>query len=179
MDSVDRGSQPDAVSILSVQTGFGQVFGNRPKALGQAVQTDLDSPLCLTKHYNQSRTNTYDMQQISIRLPPELIESLEQEADERDKSRAQHIRDVLKDRDNTDDDERVTELQDELEQVRRERDKALGRIEQMQDEIADLRQFRDNAVGSLASAPAVGELTEEGEVVVEEEEGDGRGWWPF
>jgi predicted RNase H-like nuclease (RuvC/YqgF family) len=108
-----------------------------------------------------------------------LIETLEAEADELDKSRAQHIRDILKDRDSTADDERITELEKELDSVRMDRERLRGKAEALEDQLEDLRGYRDNVSAELARAPAIEAVEEDGEVVVEEEEDEESGWWPW
>jgi metal-responsive CopG/Arc/MetJ family transcriptional regulator len=64
------------------------------------------------------------MQQITIRLPEEMIESLDDEADEHGRSRSEHIREVLASRTEHD------ELHTEIERLRREKRQILDQREE-------------------------------------------------
>lgn len=59
--------------------------------------------------------NAPDMEQITVRMPEEMLESIEGEAAELDRDRSEHIRDILASRNEHD------ELQTEVERLQREK----------------------------------------------------------
>jgi len=91
--------------------------------------------------------------------------------------------------------ERIEELEAEIREVRKERDRLEGRLKAREETLEDMREFRNNAVGSFAEVAGQiggGELTEEGVIVtdggasesngeteIETVEEDSGGWWIF
>jgi len=129
------------------------------------------------------------MPNITFRAPEDVKDDLDERADEQNSSRTDVIlsciREGLYDDDNTEQQEatrlqeRITELEKELDSVRMERERLRGKVEALEDQLEDLRGYRDNVSAELARAPAIEGVTEDGDVVVEEEEEEGSGWWPF
>ena len=86
------------------------------------------------------------MDQITLRIPEETLEEIEQEADEHNVSRSEYIRDVLESRENTDElqkehkrdvDELQSEHEREIEELREEYE---NEIEYLQNQIDRLQR---------------------------------------
>ena len=90
------------------------------------------------------------MEQITLRVQENTKESLQEEADEADKSLSEHIRTLIRNRhEDAGDDERVQDLQQRLEELRSEREELLQdsvRVEFLQDELERVREERDEAI---------------------------------
>ena len=80
------------------------------------------------------------MAQISLRLPDELLESLDEEAEERNVSRSQYIRDTLESRHGLR--REIAECDREIERLNRERRQLLEQREENQ----QLRRYVENDV---------------------------------
>jgi len=70
--------------------------------------------------------NTPDMQQITLRVPDDMLEDIEEEAEEHGESRSEYIRNVLRTRNEHTEDvdelrEKVNQLQTDLDRVRNEK----------------------------------------------------------
>jgi len=92
-------------------------------------------------------TNTLDMEQITLRVPEDTLESLEGEADEHGVSRSEYVRDVLKSRNEhaeTADElrDRVEELEQELDRVRNEKRLLLEEREEKAELVRYVEQER-------------------------------------
>lgn len=70
------------------------------------------------------------MEQITLRLPPDLLERLDEEADEAGISRSEHIRNVLRTRENTD------KLRERIKQKE-------ARIDQLEEQLARRSQVEE------------------------------------
>jgi len=82
------------------------------------------------------------MQQITVRIPEEMLESLDEEAAEHDRDRSEHIREVLASRSELD------ELQTEVERLRREKRQILDQ----RDENTELARYVEDEM-TWRSAP--------------------------
>lgn len=73
------------------------------------------------------------MEQITVRVPEDMLESLDAEAEERDRDRSEHIRAVLASRHEHDElRNEVNDLQTEVERLRREKRQVLEQREENQ-----------------------------------------------
>lgn len=100
------------------------------------------------------------MEQITLRVRPDTLESLESEADERGVPRSEHIRDVLESRNEhaADVDElrgEIDDLEDELERVReekrlilREREEKAVLARYVEDERTAEQRWREAGLGT-------------------------------
>lgn len=100
------------------------------------------------------------MEQITLRVPENTLESLEGEADEHGRSRSEHIREVLESRNEVDElraehEREVADLRDKIEDLERE-------LEQRDARLDDLRR-------QLQAANAKDERVQELATYVEEE----------
>lgn len=77
------------------------------------------------------------MQNVTLRVPEDLVESLEEEADEYDRSRSEHIRTILQSRHEAD------ELRSEIEVIREERDRLSNECEDLRRQLAAANQRID------------------------------------
>lgn len=100
-----------------------------------------------------------------------MLESLDEEAEEGGKSRAEHIRDILNNRNDTDEHERITELENEVQQleselrdVRSERDELRGRIKEKTKQVEDMRDIHSQALAAISQSPAIEADVSEGEI---------------
>ena len=90
------------------------------------------------------------MDQIAVRLPDDLLDAVDAAADEQDVSRSVYIRDTLERRVSGETDQRVRELEQEVERLNRERRQLLEQREENQ----QLRRYVENDVeGHEASLP--------------------------
>ena len=82
------------------------------------------------------------MEQITLRIREDTLESIDSEATEHDKSRSEHMRDMLESHTEHGDPEelrqRVTELEGDLADVQAERDRLEAERDDLADEVADL-----------------------------------------
>ncbi|QAU11354.1 ribbon-helix-helix protein, CopG family (plasmid) [Halorubrum sp. BOL3-1] len=78
------------------------------------------------------------MEQITLRLPEDLKEELEKEAEEHSVSRSEHIRNVLESRENTD---RLRSRIETLEEQLRERSRVEEKIEDLPDKLRDAETY--------------------------------------
>ena len=82
------------------------------------------------------------MEQITLRIREDTLESIEGEASEHGKSRSEHMRDILESHAEHGDPEelrqRVTELEGDLADVQAERDRLEAERDDLTDEVADL-----------------------------------------
>lgn len=76
------------------------------------------------------------MEQITIRLPEDMLESLDDEAEEKGRSRSEHIRDVLASRRD------LGELRTEVDRLRREKRQILDQRE----ENSELARYVDEEI---------------------------------
>jgi predicted transcriptional regulator len=80
------------------------------------------------------------MRQITLRLPDDVVDRLDEEADERGVSRSEHIRDLL------DDARRVDDLEAEVEQERARADdlrRQLAEANRRDEDVAELVRARE------------------------------------
>jgi predicted transcriptional regulator len=82
------------------------------------------------------------MDQIAVRLPDDLLDAVDAAADEQDVSRSVYIRDTLERRVSGETDQRVRELEQEVERLNRERRQLLEQREENQ----QLRRYVENDV---------------------------------
>ena len=82
------------------------------------------------------------MDQIAVRLPDDLLDAVDDAADEQDVSRSVYIRDTLERRVSGETDQRVRELEQEVERLNRERRQLLEQREENQ----ELRRYVENDV---------------------------------
>lgn len=82
------------------------------------------------KSQSDCAANTPRMEQITVRIPADVLDELEAEADEHDRSRSEHVRDVIDSRNDPDADvERLRERIAELEATRDELQDAVDDLE--------------------------------------------------
>lgn len=89
------------------------------------------------------------MKQITLRLPEDLLEELEEEAEEHDVSRSEHIRNVLESRENTD---RLRSRIETLEDQLRERSRVEEKIEDLPDKLRDVESYTEQRQRKLDRA---------------------------
>ena len=82
------------------------------------------------------------MDQIAVRLPDDLLDAVDAAADEQDVSRSVYIRDTLERRVSGETDQRLRELEQEVERLNRERRQLLEQREENQ----QLRRYVENDV---------------------------------
>jgi metal-responsive CopG/Arc/MetJ family transcriptional regulator len=81
------------------------------------------------------------MRQITIRLPEEEIESLDEEAEEADVSRSEYVRDVIRSRKEHEElRNEVDELREEVERQKRERRQLLEQRDEHQELVAVVQE---------------------------------------
>lgn len=96
-----------------------------------------------------------DKEQVAVRIPSRLKAKLEREADEREASRSEYIRNILADRHRTDEleermairEERIDELETQLAELSQIQEK----IEDLPDTIHGEIIYRDAATGCLTN----------------------------
>jgi chromosome segregation ATPase len=81
---------------------------------------------------------------VTIRLQSDLIDSLEDEAEEQDVSRSEYIRQILRDRDE------IEELRDEVDTLRERLESREERISELEEQLARRSQLEDK-VDTLAN----------------------------
>lgn len=87
------------------------------------------------------------MEQITLRLPNDLLQELNDDAAEHGVSRSEHIRNVLRTHENTDALRERLEAReariDQLEQQLRERSRVEEKIEDLPDKIRDVESYQE------------------------------------
>lgn len=89
------------------------------------------------------------MEQITLRIQPNTLASLDEEAGEHDKSRSEHIRDILQSRNEHGDAE---ELRARIDDLETERDRLADRVEELEAEVESLDARNTDLTNQLAEA---------------------------
>lgn len=81
--------------------------------------------------------NTMARESVTIRLREELITRLDDEADERDVSRSEYVRDILNER------HEVEELRDEVDSLQEQLESRESRIDELEDQLVRRSQVEE------------------------------------
>jgi chromosome segregation ATPase len=88
------------------------------------------------------------MQQITLRIPEDTLESIDSEADEHGKSRSEHIRDILESRSEHAEADKlrdeIGDLEQQLDEAEAERDRLAATVEDLNAEIDELQSEVDS-----------------------------------
>jgi DNA repair exonuclease SbcCD ATPase subunit len=96
------------------------------------------------------------MEQITLRLPTDLLEELDEEADEAGVSRSEHVRDVLRTRADTNElRDRIEQKEDRIQQLEEQlarRSQLEEKIEALPDRVRDLEGYQEKRQRMLDEA---------------------------